>query len=82
MSSPSEKIDYLLLFRGTNWGDGLSPEQVQQVVADWYAWFERLKAEGRCSGGRPLENKGKIVSGRRAVRSRRPAPAGFRARRV
>lgn len=64
----TEKSDYLLLFRGTNWDKGLSPEQIQKVVTDWYAWFERLKQEGRCSGGHPLQNSGKVVSGKnRAV---------------
>ena len=61
MNTP--KSDYLLLFRGTNWDKGLSPEQLQKVVTDWYAWFERLKQEGRCVGGHPLQNEGKIVSG-------------------
>lgn len=64
----TEKVDYLLLFRGTNWDKGMSPEQIQKVVTDWYAWFDRLKREGRCSGGHPLQNSGKIVSGKnRAV---------------
>jgi hypothetical protein len=65
MSTPTEKSDYLLLFRGTNWDKGLSPEQIQKTVTDWYAWFERLKQEGRCSGGHPLMNAGKIVSGKK-----------------
>lgn len=60
----TEKSDYMLLFRGTNWDKGLSPEQLQKVVADWYAWFERLKQEGRCAGGHPLQNEGKLVSGK------------------
>lgn len=64
MSTPTEKTDYLMLFRGTNWDKGLSPEQIQKVVTDWYAWFERLKQEGRCSGGHPLQNSGKLVSGK------------------
>jgi hypothetical protein len=66
MSSSAEnsgKSDYLLLFRGTNWDKGLSPEQLQKVVTDWYAWFERLKAEGKCLGGHPLQEEGKVVSG-------------------
>ena len=53
----------MLLFRGNIWDKGLSPEQLQKVVADWYAWFERLKEEGKCIGGHPLENEGKVVSG-------------------
>ena len=54
----------MLLFRGTNWDKDLSPEQIQKVVTDWYAWFERLKQEGRCLGGHPLQNQGKTVSGK------------------
>ena len=56
--------DYLLLFRGNVWDRGLSPAQIQKVVADWMAWFERLKAEGKCLGGHPLEEEGKVVSGK------------------
>ncbi len=65
MSTSNEKSDYLLLFRGTNWDKDLSPEQLQKVVTDWYAWFERLKQEGKCQGGHPLQNEGKIVSGKK-----------------
>lgn len=65
MSTPTQKSDYMLLFRGTNWDKELSPEQLQKVVADWYAWFERLKREGKCAGGHPLQNEGKIVSGKK-----------------
>ncbi len=28
------------------------------------AWFERLKEEGKCLGGHPLEEEGKVVSGK------------------
>ena len=62
MSAPTEKTDYLLLFRGTNWDKELSPEQLQKVVSDWAAWFERLTQEGKCKGGHPLQNEGKLVS--------------------
>ena len=65
MSTPTTTSDYLLLFRGTNWDKQLSAEQLQKVVTDWYAWFERLKLEGKCSGGHPLQNEGKIVSGKK-----------------
>jgi hypothetical protein len=64
MSTPTNKSDYLLLFRGTNWDKELSPEQLQKVVSDWAAWFERLTKEGKCLGGHPLQSEGKIVSGK------------------
>lgn len=62
--STTNKSDYLLLFRGNVWDQGLSQAQLQKVVSDWMAWFERLKAEGKCAGGHPLEEKGKVVSGK------------------
>ena len=55
---------YLIIFRGTDWSQGLSPEQMQQVADNWMAWFNRLKDEGKCAGGNPLEREGKIVSGK------------------
>lgn len=67
MTTPKDKTDYLLLFRGTNWDKDLSPEQLQTVVADWVAWFDGLVAEGRCKGGHPLQSQGKIVSGPRGT---------------
>jgi hypothetical protein len=65
MNTTAEKSDYLLLFRGTEWDGGLSPEQRQKVVTDWYEWFERLKQDGKCAGGHPLKVEGKIVSGKK-----------------
>src|SRR5438067_13573259 len=64
MSTTTIKSDYLLLFRGNVWDRGLSPAQLQQVMSDLMAWFERLKEEGKCAGGHPLEEEGKVVSGK------------------
>ena len=55
---------YMLLFRGTQWDKDLSPEEIQKMVTQWYAWFERLTREGKCKAGHPLEREGKVVSGR------------------
>jgi hypothetical protein len=65
--STKPKSDYLLLFRGNVWDRGLSPAQLQKVVADMLAWFERLKTEGKCAGGHPLEDGGKVVSGKQRI---------------
>jgi len=69
MSTPSNPNNgYLLIFRGTDWYKGLSPEQMQQIADTWMAWFNRLKEEGKCIAGNPLEREGKIVAGKnRAV---------------
>ena len=63
MNTPQS--DYMLLFRGTNWDKELSPEQLQKVVSDWAAWFERLTKQGKALSGHPLQNEGKIVSGKK-----------------
>jgi hypothetical protein len=63
MSTPAEQ-GYLLIFRGTDWYKGLSPEQMQQVFDQWMAWFNRLKDEGTAIAGNPLEPQGRIVSGK------------------
>ena len=63
---------YLIIFRGTDWYKGLSPEQMQQVADNWMAWFNRLKDEGKCAGGNPLEREGRIVSGKNKVVSDGP----------
>ena len=54
---------YMLIFRGTDWYKGLSPEQMQQVFDRWMKWFNGLKTEGTALAGNPLEPQGKVVSG-------------------
>jgi len=54
----------MLLFRGTDWGKELSAEELQKVVSDWTTWFERLSREGKVVSGHPLQNEGKVISGR------------------
>jgi hypothetical protein len=63
---------YMLIFRGTDWYKGLSPEEMQQVADRWMAWFNGLKEEGKCIAGNPLEREGKIVSGKNRVVSDGP----------
>ena len=55
---------YMLIFRGTDWSKTLSAEEMQKVVGDWMAWFNRLKDQGIVVDGRPLEPQGKLVSGK------------------
>jgi hypothetical protein len=65
MNKPTETTDFLLFFRGNTWEKHLSPEELKQVVSEWYAWFQRLAAEGKCLGGLPLLDSGKLVSGKK-----------------
>lgn len=63
MSTQSQN-GYMLIFRGTDWYQGLSPEQMQQVADQWMAWFNGLKDQGKAIAGNPLEREGRIVSGK------------------
>jgi len=62
MSTQSQN-GYMLIFRGTDWSKGLSPEEMQKVAGEWMAWFNRLKEQGIVVDGNPLEPQGRIVSG-------------------
>src|SRR3989441_11487291 len=70
--STQSQIGYMLIFRGTDWYKGLSPEQMQQLADQWMAWFNRLKDQGAAIAGSPLEREGKIVSGKNCVVSDGP----------
>lgn len=56
---------YLLLFRnsGPETHRHLSPEQLQQLVTRWNAWYDGLVAQGKATEGQPLELETRVVSG-------------------
>ena len=58
------KNGYLLIFRGTDWHKGLSPEETQRVAGEWMAWFKRLSEQGKAVSGNPLAPEGRTVSGK------------------
>lgn len=70
--SAEHQHGYLLIFRGTDWYRGLSPEQMQQVADQWMVWFNGLRESGQCAAGNPLEREGKIVSGKNRIVSDGP----------
>lgn len=56
---------YLLFFRnsGPETHQHLSPEQRQQLVTRWNAWYDGLAAQGKAVEGQPLELETRIISG-------------------
>ena len=62
MSTQTTTSEYMLLFRGTHWDKNLSPEELQKVMGQWSAWFERLLQEGKIKSAHPLMDEGKIVT--------------------
>ncbi|RYD71190.1 MAG: hypothetical protein EOP84_25315, partial [Verrucomicrobiaceae bacterium] len=66
----TESTPYMLLFHDSSPDryKKLSPDQTQQFLAQWNAWYEGLAAEGKLDHGRPLEPEGRVVSGARGER--------------
>ena len=55
---------YMLLYRTDEWYNRLSHEELQELIGQNQAWFERLTAQGKAKPGRALERKGVTVSGK------------------
>src|SRR5919108_2974110 len=64
MSAQTTESKYMLLFRGNDWHNGLTPEEMQRVADQWMAWFKGLTAQGKAIAGDPLEREGRMVSGK------------------
>jgi hypothetical protein len=54
---------YMLLYRSGEWYNKLSHAELQKLINQNKAWFEKLTAQGKAKPGRALERKGAIVSG-------------------
>ena len=63
--------EFTYLFRGRD--VTASPEQMQKTMQKWVTWFKDLGAKGHLKEpGHPLENAGKIVSGKQKAVSDGP----------
>ncbi len=65
MNTEATTGEYMLLFRGTQWDKGLSPQELQQVMDKVTAWAEGLQGQGKAKVGQPLGAQGRIVSGKK-----------------
>ncbi len=52
---------YMLLLRGGEFKQ-YSPEEMQKIVERYFAWGNKLRAEGRHRGGDELKDGGRILS--------------------
>lgn len=58
--------EFVFLYRGGQRPS--SPDQFQQVMQKWMAWFKELAAKGHIvDRGQPLERSGKLVQGNKSV---------------
>lgn len=61
MNEDTLPSEYLVISRG-QWDRDLPPERIQSAIDDFYAWHDRLVAEGRMKAGQRLAREGKMVS--------------------
>jgi|ERR1700722_9387852 hypothetical protein len=67
MNTQTTTAQYLVICRGARFGENLSPEDIQNAMKRFHAWFGRLIDEGKSKSGRQLAPEGKILSGRKGV---------------
>ena len=58
--------DFLVLSRG-QWDESKSPEEIQQAIDQFYAWYDALLAEGKVKAGQRLTPAGKLVTRERTL---------------
>src|SRR4051812_27000834 len=58
------KNQYLLLFCGPAWYNNLSSSEIQAVIDQSKAWFEKLAAAGKAKRGQALAREGALISGK------------------
>ncbi len=54
--------EYLMLLRETDWDTGLDTGEIEKITGQYTEWFDRMLAEGKITGGRPLLSGGRVVS--------------------
>jgi hypothetical protein len=55
---------YMLFYRSSEWYKTLSQEELQKLINQNNAWFERLTTQGKAKSGRALEGTAVTVSGK------------------
>lgn len=55
---------FMLLLRGGVSNRDLSPQQLQDQIARYMGWIEKLRESGHFVAGEPLAETGKVLSGK------------------
>ena len=62
--STTTNESFMLLLRGGVSNRELSPEQLQRQIERYMGWIEKLRREGHFVAGEPLDETGKVLSGK------------------
>ena len=63
-TATKEGRTFMLLLRGGVSNRDLSAEQLQRQIERYMSWIEKLRREGHFVAGEPLEETGKVLSGK------------------
>lgn len=56
--------DFMMIFIGANYEElGLSPQQLQDRMGKWFAWNNKMEAQGILKGGDALHSAARTISG-------------------
>jgi len=64
----TETGTFLLLLRGGVSNRDLSAEQLQRQIERYMSWIEKLRSDGHFVAGEPLDETGKVLSGKNGSR--------------
>jgi hypothetical protein len=68
MTTQTTASEFLVICRGLRLDEGLrSPEEIQNAMKQFHAWFERMSDQGKLQSGHQLRAEGKVLSGRKDV---------------
>ena len=68
MTTQTIASEFLVICRGARLDEGLrSPEDIQNAMKQFHAWFERMSDQGKMKSGHQLGPEGKVLSGRKGV---------------
>ena len=60
--------DFMLIFMGEDYQSmGMDPEQMQDRYGRWFAWNQKMRADGVVKNGEALHTEAKRVSGKDRV---------------
>jgi len=55
---------FMLIFQGVKSSEQPSAQQMQEIMAKWMAWIDKLAQAGKYVSGEPLLPTGKIITGK------------------
>ena len=68
MTTQMTASEFLVIYRSARLDEGLrSPEDIQNAMKQFHAWFERKSDQGKMKNGHQLGPEGKVLFGRKGV---------------